>query len=74
MSIILKNEEKYTEPYSVWPKLRVRLLATELARELSLAGDALPVGSDSARTTLSKTNATACLNVAAAVLNEECII
>lgn len=50
------------------------LSATELTRELILAEEALPEGSDSARITLSKTNATACLNVAAAVLNERYMI
>ena len=62
--------KKKTESYSVRLKLCVTLSATEVARELSLAEEALPEGSDSARITLSKTNATACLNVAAAVLNE----
>jgi hypothetical protein len=47
------------------------LSATELILELGLDEDALPEGRDSARITLSKTNATACLNVAAAVLNEQ---
>jgi hypothetical protein len=52
----------------------VTLSTTELTREPSLAEEALPEGSDSARITLSKTKATACLNVAAAVLNEQYVI
>lgn len=47
---------------------RLTSLVTEFVREIYPPEPNLPTGRDSAETTLSNINATACLNVAAAVL------
>lgn len=64
-----QRQKKYTERW----KLRVTLSVTEPARERRLVAAALPEGRDSAAATASNTSATACLKVAAAVLNKNSI-
>jgi len=58
-------------PYAELLMLRLTSSVTELVRDERVPEATLPEGSDSTRTTLSKTKATACLKVAAAVLDDE---
>lgn len=56
--------------YIEWVMLRLTSSVTKLVREIWLLGLIFIAGSDSAETTLSNIKATACLNVAAAVLRQ----